>query len=458
MQAALKAQVEAKAEEKRRQQQKQLEEEQRELAKLEREREELRAQFEKEQAERRRKEKAKLDKERGVTEGRSPSNDGNVGGAAGAGGHPGANTCMTYDERVAQKAADYHRRQEERERAEANGQGTLQTEHAAPQPQHETPQPQHGRRRGSRSDLQQPTSSRGSDAIEAVPQVSALAPEAQREVEALKEMQRQLQLAQQEAADQAAQLQRQAAQLQAAQAEQARKYEQQQAEASQAQARQMEELHRQNEELRAAMSDQYNQLQEKARVLEQKRQLSASGRPASQRDREAPGSRCGSALSDSVLRTPYLDPSFQPPPKPQLPVPPPEVEAALARLRLPGAAMAAVAGQPAAVDRGWSPLVEVSAEEYRRDIGAFSPPAPHPALHGPGLEGASDGNGGTLRGASELVYPSDETLRRSIDAQDMGRDVAMAKASDRLSRRCSSRGAPAAPCCARGRRHSATIS
>ena len=42
-----------------------------------------------------------------------------------------------------------------------------------------------------------------------------LAPEAQREVEALKEMQRQLQLAQQEAADQAAQFQRQAAQLQA---------------------------------------------------------------------------------------------------------------------------------------------------------------------------------------------------------------------------------------------------
>lgn len=42
-----------------------LEEEQREAAKLEREREELREQFESEQAERRRKEKAKLEKERG---------------------------------------------------------------------------------------------------------------------------------------------------------------------------------------------------------------------------------------------------------------------------------------------------------------------------------------------------------------------------------------------------------
>lgn len=309
-------------------------------------------------------------------------------------------------------------------------------------------------------------------------------------------MQRQLQQAQHQAAEQAAQLQQQAALLQAAQTEQARIFEQQHEQASQAQARQLEELHRQNDELRAAMADQYNRVQEEARMLEQKfrreeeqphqgqeqpqhhqhmrmqqtstvpampqastatpmpehipmhlpqhlpvaqpaaDKTSARPQPATQESAPqhsgAPLSRCGSALSDSVLRTPYHDPSFLPPSRPELPVPPPEVEAALARLRLPGAATAAVAGEVAAVDRGWSPLVELSAEErYRRDIGALAPSAPHPAIHGPMVD-ASVQAGATLRGASELVYPSDDTLRRSLEAQEAIKTVATAKASDRL--------------------------
>ena len=43
-----------------------------------------------------------------------------------------------------------------------------------------------------------------------------------------------------------------------------------------------------------------------------------------------------------MLRTPYLDPTYDPPQRPELPVPPPEVEAALARLQMPGVATATV--------------------------------------------------------------------------------------------------------------------
>ena len=86
---------------------------------------------------------AKIDKERGITEGApSPTDHGAGNGAA---GHLAPNTCMTYDERVAQKAADYHRKQEERERAQANGQGS---------PLHETSdersRAEHGRRCSTR--------------------------------------------------------------------------------------------------------------------------------------------------------------------------------------------------------------------------------------------------------------------------------------------------------------------
>ena len=492
MQAALKAQVDAKSEEKRRRQQLQLEEEQREMAKLEKEREELRAQFEKEQADRRMKEKAKLEKERGLAEPvASPTSaGGNHGAANGAG--DGRNTCMTYDERVAQKAADYHRKREERERAEASSQGVAQQlEQGSAQQGEQSGTEQQARRRGSAQQLEpgsaqqleesatdQQSRRRGSrpapvarsrlggntrDAEDGdVPRRAAhmdsppVPSEAWQEVEELKQMHRQLQQAQQQAAEQAAQLQQQAAQLQAAQADQARVYEQQQAQAAQAQA----ELHRQNDELRAAMADQYNRVQEEARMLEQKfqREQEQAHREQSQPQQHlhlvpppaeaplrqpaagafppqhsgGPPSRCGTALSDSVLRTPYHDASFQPPPRPELPVPPPEVEAALARLRLPGVATAAVAGEAAAVDRGWSPLVELSAEEeYRRDIGSLAPPAPHPALHGPMVDASVQADA-TLRGASELVYPSDDTLRRSLDAQQAGKAIATAKASGRL--------------------------
>ena len=156
----------------------------------------------------------------------------------------------------------------------------------------------------------------------------------------------------------------------------------------------------------------------------------------------APPSRANSALSESVLRTPYLDPTYDPPQRPELPVPPPEVEAALARLQMPGVATAAVAGELSTVDRGWSPLIEPSAEDrYRSQLGALQAPGPHPALRGPVLADAEaqtslQGAGtlrASLRGASELVYPSDDTLRRSLEAQEAGREIAVAQASQRIN-------------------------
>ena len=128
------------------------------------------------------------------------------------------------------------------------------------------------------------------------------------------------------------------------------------------------------------MAEQYEKLAAEQRAMEarivQARRAAADAALARRHTSRAESrggrsQRCDSALSDSVLRTPYLDPAYEPPPRPSLPVPPPEVERALARLRVPGAATAAVAGEvggPAigGDERGWSPLVRPAAASRRR--------------------------------------------------------------------------------------------
>ena len=136
-----------------------------------------------------------------------------------------------------------------------------------------------------------------------------------------------------------------------------------------------------------------------------------------------------------------------PPERPGMPIPPPEVEAALARLRQPGAATAAVAGEITVDDRVWSPLVEPSEDdEYRKAIKSIQEPPPHPSLRGPILPKQDDGPlppqyldepGGhlrqSLRGYSELVEPSKDVLRRSLEAQEAQVEIAAAHATQRLN-------------------------
>ena len=458
-----------------------LEEEQREAAKLEREREELREQFESEQAERRRKEKAKLEKERGgdggVVVSAPRAGGGPRGGAVGAvqATTPPVNTCLTYEERMAARAEEYHQRQEERELQEqrdaqlgACGGAGGAVESMADAGSDGV---QHGRRRshsrpvsvGPQAGVEESVDGMGVDAHRAhppPPPVAAQMPaqmsnETRAELRAMRDAHAQLQLQQ---------------------AEQMRAAQEQQAAMAAAAAAEMEQLRRQNEELRGAMAEQYERLQREQQALQSQlagqphaaqqeelrnamaqqyehlqREQAAMQRRLDGREMAAappaqPPSRCDSALSESVLRTPYLDPTHQPPARVQLPVPPPEVEEALARLRQPGVATAAVAGEITADERGWSPLIQPSAEEEkRRAIGALAPPAQHPALRGPVPSLHADGGGGTLgtlgtgslrsslRGASELIYPSDDTLRRSLQAQEVERDAAIAHASNRLS-------------------------
>ena len=94
-------------------------------------------------------------------------------------------------------------------------------------------------------------------------------------------------------------------------------------------------------------------------MLEQKRQLVHRG------DLRRTGPRSAGvavARTELVLRT-LSRPSFQPPPKPQLPVPPPEVEAALTAAAA-RCCNGCGCGTTCSSGPWMEPLVEVSAEEY----------------------------------------------------------------------------------------------
>jgi hypothetical protein len=224
-------------------------------------------------------------------------------------------------------------------------------------------------------------------------------------------------------------------QIQRAQAEQLARAESLALQAQAEQAEQMEALRQQNEQLRAAMARQYQQLHTEQIALKSK--LAKPSPAEGER-------RCDSALSESVLRTPYLDPTYEAPPRAQLPVPAPEVEAALARLRLPGAATAAVAGAIGGPmiggdERGWSPLVHPTygAQEgqgyAQPGVGLPAPPRPPaaPRLEDDmnlSLRGPEDLRS-SLRGASELLYPSEETLRRSLAAESAEKEALRSQAT-----------------------------
>ena len=146
-------------------------------------------------------------------------------------------------------------------------------------------------------------------------------------------------------------------------------------------------------------------------------QQSSPEPPASPRGRRAPPRTLSSGDREEMLRTPYIDPSARPIRTPaELPpaVPPtlsspgalcgPAAAAAVERLLLPGLSPALPSKLAAA--RGWSPLLP--------DRQGAAPHVPADATEH--IETAVDSSlRHSLRTDSQLVYPAEEALRRSLE-------------------------------------------